>query len=130
MSYQSDDKVQQVQREVDAVRDQVGQGIDKAIARGERLEDLEDKSSNLESQAARFHKSAKDLRWSMCCKSYLHTAILVTIVVIIFILILWAAGAFDKDDKKSNSDNNGKMAEASPIDALIGVASDAVGSLF
>ena len=108
MSYQGGDKMAAVQSEVDAVRGQVGQAVDKAVMRGERLEDMEAKANNLENQASRFHKSAKDLKWSMCCKSYIHTAILVTMIIIIFVLVLWAAGAFDSDDSGSNNNGNGK----------------------
>lgn len=109
MSYQSgeNDKLAAVQSEVDAVRGQVGQAVDKAVSRGERLEDLDAKANNLENQASRFHKSAKDLKWSMCCKSYMHTAILITMIVIIFILVLWAAGAFDSDDSSSSGGGGG-----------------------
>ena len=123
MSYQSGDKLAAVQSEVDAVRGQVGQAVDKAVMRGERLEDMEAKANNLENQASRFHKSAKDLKWSMCCKSYMHTAILVTMIIIIFVLVLWAAGAFDSDDSDSNNNGGGggkrlpKMAAADMVHA-------------
>ena len=109
------------------VKPQLQSAIDKTIERGDRLDDLENKAQDLEvrhpcrpwslvlvlldageltpvsldfhSQAGaeRFHRAAKKLKWSMLCQSWKHTAIIAFIIIVFFILFLWAVGAF-KDE--------------------------------
>lgn len=91
------------------------------MARGERLEELDDRSQALEQGARQFQKGAKKLKWSERCKSYRMCAIILVLLAvskgypapavrctdvpspltarpqIIIVVILAAAGVFDKD---------------------------------
>uniref|UniRef100_A0A8C7TNB1 V-SNARE coiled-coil homology domain-containing protein n=1 Tax=Oncorhynchus mykiss TaxID=8022 RepID=A0A8C7TNB1_ONCMY len=59
------DKIRQVQSQVDEVIDVMQENISKVIDRGERLEDLQDKSESLSDNASAFSSRAKQLHRRM-----------------------------------------------------------------
>uniref|UniRef100_A0A8C7M6A5 Vesicle associated membrane protein 4 n=1 Tax=Oncorhynchus kisutch TaxID=8019 RepID=A0A8C7M6A5_ONCKI len=59
------DKIRQVQSQVDEVIDVMQENISKVIDRGERLEDLQDKSESLSDNASAFSTRAKQLHRRM-----------------------------------------------------------------
>ena len=56
--------------------------VEKTMARGERLEQLDEKSERLEQGAMRFQKGAKKLKWSERCKSYRNCAIILVLLAV------------------------------------------------
>uniref|UniRef100_A0A8C5SGX6 Vesicle associated membrane protein 4 n=1 Tax=Laticauda laticaudata TaxID=8630 RepID=A0A8C5SGX6_LATLA len=65
------DKIRQVQNQVDEVIDVMQENITKVIERGERLDDLQDKSESLSDNATAFSNRSKQLRrqmWWRGCK--------------------------------------------------------------
>uniref|UniRef100_G1MYD0 V-SNARE coiled-coil homology domain-containing protein n=1 Tax=Meleagris gallopavo TaxID=9103 RepID=G1MYD0_MELGA len=65
------DKIRHVQNQVDEVIDVMQENITKVIERGERLDDLQDKSESLSDNATAFSNRAKQLRrqmWWRGCK--------------------------------------------------------------
>lgn len=87
-----DPKVQRIQGQVDEVIDIMHDNIGKVLNRGERLEDLQDKSEDLAYSATVFRVSAKGLRthfwWQDCKMKLLFIALLVALLLIIFIPII------------------------------------------
>uniref|UniRef100_A0A673CEI9 V-SNARE coiled-coil homology domain-containing protein n=1 Tax=Sphaeramia orbicularis TaxID=375764 RepID=A0A673CEI9_9TELE len=59
------DKLKQVQSQVDEVIDVMQENISKVIERGERLDDLQDKSESLSDNASAFSSRAKQLHRRM-----------------------------------------------------------------
>uniref|UniRef100_A0A3B4UU57 Vesicle-associated membrane protein 4 n=1 Tax=Seriola dumerili TaxID=41447 RepID=A0A3B4UU57_SERDU len=59
------DKIKQVQSQVDEVIDVMQENISKVIERGERLDDLQDKSESLSDNASAFSSRAKQLHRRM-----------------------------------------------------------------
>ena len=62
------DKLYQTQAEGDEVRTVLYECLDNLISRGERLDDLITKTSELSAQSKLFYKTVK--RHNQCCKAY------------------------------------------------------------
>ena len=62
-----EDEIDRMQRDIDEVKQVMSNSIDSALERSERLNELVDKSDNLQLQAASFHKKAKTLKRQMFC---------------------------------------------------------------
>ncbi|XP_039591816.1 vesicle-associated membrane protein 4 isoform X1 [Polypterus senegalus] len=87
------DKIRQVQTQVDEVIDVMQENITRVIDRGERLEELQDKSDGLCDQAAAFSSRARKLRRSMWwtdCRMKVGAALvgLILFLVIVVALVL------------------------------------------
>lgn len=55
------DKVAAIQREIDSVKDIMLENIDAVLKRGERLEDLMDRTDNIAQEAGLFKRQATEL---------------------------------------------------------------------
>merc|ERR1719362_930937 len=84
----SNDKIQEVQDEIDKTKDTVQQGIALAIDRGDKLDELDDKAQNLQNEAAIFNKRAKDTRRHFCLQQWKMIA-LIAFIVIVLIVVIW-----------------------------------------
>lgn len=85
------DKLYEVEIKVEEVRNSLKQGIDKAIDRGEKLEDMEIKAKNLSDSSLRFHEGSKNLKWMLCKQNAkLIGCCLFVLAVIIFIVVMIA----------------------------------------
>ncbi|XP_071802386.1 vesicle-associated membrane protein 4-like [Asterias amurensis] len=87
-----DPKIQHVQNQVDEVIDVMHDNISKVLDRGEKLDDLQEKSDELVYNASLFRVSAKGLRshfwWRECKMRLLLLVVVVVILLIIFIPII------------------------------------------
>jgi len=84
-------KIQQVEMEIYRAKNQVVIGIEKAIKRGDILQDVEEKSQHLSNQANMFHKQAKKTRWEMWkrkCKGNILFIVITVIIIIVIIAII------------------------------------------
>ncbi|NXP58253.1 VAMP4 protein, partial [Chloropsis cyanopogon] len=77
-----------VQNQVDEVIDVMQENITKVIERGERLDDLQDKSDSLSDNAAAFSKRAKHLRRQMWWRDCKMKAIIAMVVLILLLVII------------------------------------------
>ena len=59
------DQIMRIQRNLDETRDVLHNTIDQVLQRGEKLEDLVERSGELSSQSKLFYKNAK--RANSCC---------------------------------------------------------------
>uniref|UniRef100_A0A4W3JS75 Vesicle-associated membrane protein 4 n=1 Tax=Callorhinchus milii TaxID=7868 RepID=A0A4W3JS75_CALMI len=83
------DKIKHVQNQVDEVIDVMQENITRVIERGERLDELQDKSESLSDNATAFSNRAKQLRrqmWWRECKMKAIVALVVLIVLLIIII--------------------------------------------
>ncbi len=87
-----DPKIQHVQKQVDEVIDVMHDNISKVLDRGEKIDDLQEKSEELVYSASVFRVSAKGLRshfwWRECKMRLLLLVVVVVILLIIFIPII------------------------------------------
>lgn len=90
---QGRDKIAQIQLQVDDVKEVMVTNIDKAIKRGDDLDVLQQKTSDLEKNAGIFERDARSLKRRMWWKNIriiLAIIIIVLIVAIVLGLIIWS----------------------------------------
>lgn len=79
--------IEQVQGEIDELKDIMVKNIDTVAARGERLELLVNKTENLSSSSVSFRKASRNLQRSMLLKN-IKLAVIITVVVIVVLYII------------------------------------------
>ncbi|XP_048833202.1 vesicle-associated membrane protein 4 isoform X1 [Brienomyrus brachyistius] len=82
------DKIRQVQNQVDEVIDVMQENISKVIERGERLDDLQDKSESLSDNASAFSSRAKQLHRRMWWRDTKMKAIIALVIVVLLLIII------------------------------------------
>ncbi|KAA8589857.1 hypothetical protein FQN60_013222, partial [Etheostoma spectabile] len=82
------DKFKQVQSQVDEVIDVMQENISKVIERGERLDDLQDKSESLSDNASAFSSRAKQLHRRMWWRDTKMKMIIALVVVALLLIII------------------------------------------
>lgn len=82
-------KLNTINTRLNETSDILKQNIDIAIQRGEKLEDLQDKSYQLENEAVKFKKLSRNLKCKFC-KEHLKTMSVISFIVILIILIVTA----------------------------------------
>ncbi|XP_059530102.1 vesicle-associated membrane protein 4 isoform X4 [Myotis daubentonii] len=82
------DKIKHVQNQVDEVIDVMQENITKVIERGERLDELQDKSESLSDNATAFSNRSKQLRRQMWWRGCKIKAIMALVVVILLLVII------------------------------------------
>ncbi|TPP56236.1 Vesicle-associated membrane protein 7 [Fasciola gigantica] len=89
-----------LQSTVDGVTNQLRQNMELVVQRGDRLDSLITKTSDLESSAQMFHATSKKVeRKAMCAHLKMKFVIIgvgVAILVILILIILWQTGVFSK----------------------------------
>jgi hypothetical protein len=76
-----------LQENIDKVKDTMVINIDKALARGDRLDTLQSKSDDLKTQSDKFRAKATELKKNLCMQNA-KTMIMVSIAVVALILII------------------------------------------
>ncbi|KAM9447131.1 vesicle-associated membrane protein 8 [Clarias gariepinus] len=86
-------RVKTLQSQVDGVKDIMTQNVERILARGERLDDLMDKSEDLQAGAQNFkHTSQKVARHYWWKNVKLMVVLIVIVAIIILIIVLLATG--------------------------------------
>lgn len=89
-------KIQQINKQISEVKDQMLNNIDTVLERGERIELLVDKTEVLEQHAFKFQRGAKSLKRHMCLKNLKWTiAAIVILTLVIYIILAIACGGGD-----------------------------------
>ncbi|XP_059157693.1 vesicle-associated membrane protein 4-like [Physella acuta] len=87
-----DPKINKLQGQVEDVVDIMKSNVNKVIERGDRLEDLQDKSESLSSHSDMFRTRAKNLHknmwWKNCRMRIILAAVLALIITIIIIIVV------------------------------------------
>ncbi|XP_041643431.1 vesicle-associated membrane protein 8 [Cheilinus undulatus] len=87
------DKVQALKDQVDGVKSIMTQNVDRILARGERLDDLMDKSEDLQAGAQNFKQTSQKVARNYWWKNVkLIVVIVVIVLIIVLIIILLATG--------------------------------------
>eukprot|EP00486_Rosalina_sp_Unknown_P006406 CAMPEP_0201575612 /NCGR_PEP_ID=MMETSP0190_2-20130828/20931_1 /ASSEMBLY_ACC=CAM_ASM_000263 /TAXON_ID=37353 /ORGANISM="Rosalina sp." /LENGTH=87 /DNA_ID=CAMNT_0048005467 /DNA_START=143 /DNA_END=403 /DNA_ORIENTATION=+ len=63
---ESMDKIKEIQMAIEDSKDQVNMAIEKTLARGDKLADLEDKAEDMQQEASLFNRNARAVRRRMC----------------------------------------------------------------
>ncbi|XP_040898514.1 vesicle-associated membrane protein 8-like [Toxotes jaculatrix] len=87
------DKVQALKDQVDGVKNIMTQNVDRILARGERLDDLMDKSEGLQAGAQHFKQTSQKVARSYWWKNVkLIVVIVIVVLIIVLIIVLLATG--------------------------------------
>jgi hypothetical protein len=90
-------KLSEVQGKVNEVQQVMQKNVYSALQNVEKVETLENKSSELADSANAFQKSSTEVRRMMRCKYLKSIIILWAILIVILIIGLWAGGVFNSD---------------------------------
>ncbi|XP_064604659.1 vesicle-associated membrane protein 7-like [Liolophura sinensis] len=82
------DHISALRSQVDEVKDVMTQNIDKVLERGERLDDLMDKTEELEANSATFQRTAKRIRRKYWWKNTKMMLILVCVVLVVIVVLV------------------------------------------
>lgn len=94
-SDKSVDRIQKVKGDVDDLRIQVEQNIDKVLDRQEKIELLVDKTDELNNSAQQFKRKSTQLKRAMWWKNVkLWIVVIIVILLAIFLIVLAACGGF------------------------------------
>ena len=89
----SDQRILDIENEIDNTKGIIQNSFGLVIDRGEKLEDLVDKSENLSHRALIFNTQSKRLKRKMCIKKLKMTVLLIFIILLIILVIcLFACG--------------------------------------
>lgn len=92
-SYANNEKIGSVQSELDQAKKIMEQNIDKVINRGERLDDLVDKTENLKMNSIKFASTAKKVRRHYFCRHIRITILMIIIlIVVVFLVVMFSCG--------------------------------------
>lgn len=80
-------KVRNVQRQADAVADLARENIKMSLNQLERLEDMENKALELESQGRDFHRGAVKVRRKFCYAAYRNIFLILIVLAIIGVVL-------------------------------------------
>jgi len=87
----STDKMEQLQNLISDTMDTTLETLDLVLERGERIESLQDKISNLYTNSVTFKTTARRMKMRFCWKNIKLTLVIVGLVVVILFLIVWFA---------------------------------------
>ena len=97
----SADRITALSAQVADVKQVTAQNIEKLVARGEALTDLEERSELLENSSVQFRKRATQLRRNVMLKNFKLWAVVIFILllvlaIVVTLVVLAAMGKFDK----------------------------------
>lgn len=92
-----ENKILEIQDEIDQTKNIVHRNIDLVIERGDKLDELQDKSDNLHIQSQLFRKSAKKLKCKMLMKNIKMIILLLFVILLIILFIIISTCGFDFD---------------------------------
>jgi len=111
-------KINDVQRQVDEVKNVMHENVEVMLSNIDKTEVLENKSAELAAQAKTFHKSSREVKRHWCKQNakmnILLACVCITILVVIIIIILVQTGAFagvggSDDDTSGSGSSGGRM---------------------
>ena len=88
------EKTTKIQAQITEVTALMHSNIDQVIERGENLNQLETKATELDTHAFKFKTRATNLTWRMRCENYKWTALIILVGCVMLLILLAVAGVF------------------------------------
>ena len=82
------DKLSQAREQVDEIKTEVQDNVNKLIVNGDNLNDLEDQTHNIRRGAEQFGKNSKSLERTMYWRKIRNIAIIIGIIILVIIIII------------------------------------------
>ena len=86
MSLSNETEINNIKKKLTIVKELAKKNIDKILIRGEKIDQLVDKSGYLEYSSSEFYRSTRSLKRKMCCKKV--KCIILSLLVIGFLIYL------------------------------------------
>mmetsp|Transcript_6158 Transcript_6158/g.9768 ORF Transcript_6158/g.9768 Transcript_6158/m.9768 type:complete len:118 (+) Transcript_6158:87-440(+) len=86
----NDDKLEEIQSEIQKSQIVVQDTINKAIDRGDNLLDLEDKANSIKNNADVFRRNARSVQRAMCFQNIKMNLILLAVLVVVALIVYFA----------------------------------------
>ncbi|KAI8065772.1 synaptobrevin-domain-containing protein [Gongronella butleri] len=110
-------KTAHVQQQVDDVVNIMQQNIDKAMNRGERLDDLQNKTEDLNATSSQFRRGANQVRKRMWWKDCKWKIIIALTVIIILAVIIGSIAGTQANKNDNSSSSSSSQPQASPTES-------------
>ena len=88
MSYQNEDKLHQVDLKLKETKEVLNKNIEICIQNGEQLDELEEKTVDLENGALKFKKLSRTLKQRYCIKNAKSMACIIFIILVIIGILI------------------------------------------
>jgi len=99
MSYSATEPVAQLRQQVNDVSDVMRQNVNKVIERGEKLEDLQERSEILEATSNQFQQQAtrvkKKMWWQNFKMKIILAVVIIVIIAVLVVVIIASTGGFN-----------------------------------
>jgi len=117
------DRIRSLQQKVDEVKGVMLENIDKVLERGQKLEEVLNRSENLSVHASAFRKKSSALKRQMCMGNFKLTAVIIVIalLVVLFIVIGFCGITFSSCGAGS-SPSTSPSTSLSPISSLSSIS--------
>eukprot|EP00823_Brevimastigomonas_motovehiculus_P002552 TRINITY_DN154_c0_g1_i2.p2 TRINITY_DN154_c0_g1~~TRINITY_DN154_c0_g1_i2.p2 ORF type:complete len:103 (+),score=36.88 TRINITY_DN154_c0_g1_i2:70-378(+) len=86
----TDAKLKEAQQKTQVLMKQTRDNIDAVIAREPKLNELDDKTKQLEDESRRFKKGATDVRRHFCLQYWKVTALIVVVLIVLILIIYFS----------------------------------------
>jgi len=83
------DKLSAMKVKLDETKDIMVRNIDSLLDRGEKLEDIVQKTEMMQTDSFQFQKSSKTLKWTMIRKNIILLCVILLIIFVAIVLIVW-----------------------------------------
>merc|ERR1712087_1083735 len=93
-----DDKIKEVLVEIEKTKEIANQGIQKALQRGDELDECSEKSKMLSNQAEQFNKQSRKLKRHFCLQQWKLIACIFIIIIVLILAIWLAVGSSESSD--------------------------------
>ena len=107
--------IDRLEQDIDEVTHLLKNNVEKVLERGDKLEDLQDRSEDLTASSIQFKTRSRDLRRKMCCQNFKMTCILIIVIsAIIAVVILIILLTLKPWDSKSSGGHHGNGTMSTP----------------
>ncbi len=79
--------LQETNRKVEEVKGVMRDNVDLAIANAPKLDEIDERSADIEASSRVYHQKSKKLKWAMC-REYWKAIVLIALILIIIIVII------------------------------------------
>lgn len=112
------DALERAKKQVDDVKGIMGENVQRIIARGENLQDLDDRANNLTANANEFQRTSRTLKRKMWWQNLKMMLVLGLIVIVVIVIIIVAAVGVPSGGGSSGGSTVATLPTASPSKAV------------
>lgn len=90
-------KIEEIKKTIDVVKDKMVDNIDKILLNGEKMETLVESTNDMVDMGEQFHRSSNELKWKFRMRLIIAiTAAIAILTIILIIIVCILAGTLNK----------------------------------